>query len=167
MYREVIFHHGIKGPKWGVRRYQNEDGSLTDAGKRRHEENADSRRLAQTMSEYINAYADYLDKSKDVYFTENGKQAFRADGSPMVVHIEPGKEKKEWQKYTQKYLQLKNAMQRKYSEVIADANLSDQDVSRLSVSLKDKYGKIYVTELETKYNANFSRTGWSELYKKG
>lgn len=26
-------HHGILGQKWGVRRYQNEDGSLTAAGK--------------------------------------------------------------------------------------------------------------------------------------
>lgn len=29
-------HHGIKGQKWGVRRYQNEDGSLTPAGKKRY-----------------------------------------------------------------------------------------------------------------------------------
>ena len=29
-------HHGIKGQKWGVRRYQNEDGSLTNAGKKRY-----------------------------------------------------------------------------------------------------------------------------------
>lgn len=28
-------HHGVKGMKWGVRRYQNKDGSLTPAGKRR------------------------------------------------------------------------------------------------------------------------------------
>lgn len=28
-------HHGIKGMKWGVRRYQNKDGSLTPAGKKR------------------------------------------------------------------------------------------------------------------------------------
>lgn len=30
-----LYHHGILGQKWGVRRYQNEDGTLTDAGKRR------------------------------------------------------------------------------------------------------------------------------------
>jgi DNA-nicking Smr family endonuclease len=29
-------HHGIKGQKWGVRRYQNKDGSLTSAGKKRY-----------------------------------------------------------------------------------------------------------------------------------
>lgn len=35
MNSEYLIHHGIKGQKWGVRRYQNTDGSLTDAGKRR------------------------------------------------------------------------------------------------------------------------------------
>ena len=30
-----LYHWGIKGMKWGVRRYQNEDGTLTAAGKKR------------------------------------------------------------------------------------------------------------------------------------
>ena len=30
-----LAHHGIKGQKWGVRRFQNPDGSYTEAGKRR------------------------------------------------------------------------------------------------------------------------------------
>lgn len=30
-----LYHHGVQGMKWGVRRYQNADGSLTAAGKRR------------------------------------------------------------------------------------------------------------------------------------
>lgn len=33
---EDIYHHGIKGMKWGVRRYQNYDGTLTTAGKKRY-----------------------------------------------------------------------------------------------------------------------------------
>ena len=32
-----LYHHGIKGMKWGVRRYRNEDGSLTPAGKKRYD----------------------------------------------------------------------------------------------------------------------------------
>lgn len=31
-----LAHHGIKGQKWGVRRYQNEDGSYTEEGKKRY-----------------------------------------------------------------------------------------------------------------------------------
>lgn len=30
-----VYHHGIIGQKWGIRRYQNKDGSLTAAGKKR------------------------------------------------------------------------------------------------------------------------------------
>ena len=32
-----LVHHGILGQKWGIRRYQNEDGSLTAAGKKRYD----------------------------------------------------------------------------------------------------------------------------------
>ena len=31
-----LLHWGIKGMKWGVRRFQNKDGSLTPAGKKRY-----------------------------------------------------------------------------------------------------------------------------------
>ena len=35
-YYNELYHHGVVGMKWGVRRYQNKDGSLTNAGKRRY-----------------------------------------------------------------------------------------------------------------------------------
>lgn len=35
-YNEQIWHWGVKGMKWGIRRYQNTDGSLTPEGKQRY-----------------------------------------------------------------------------------------------------------------------------------
>lgn len=37
MENNILEHHGILGMKWGVRRYQNKDGTLTEAGKKRYD----------------------------------------------------------------------------------------------------------------------------------
>lgn len=37
MENRELYHWGVKGMKWGVRRYQNKDGTLTNAGQRRYE----------------------------------------------------------------------------------------------------------------------------------
>ena len=51
MYEVYLAHHGILGQKWGVRRYQNPDGSLTAAGKKRYTIDEDGKIRKLTGSE--------------------------------------------------------------------------------------------------------------------
>ena len=63
---DEIKHHGIKGQKWGVRRYQNEDGSLTNAGKKRY----------GTQENFEKQYP--IDKKKsDISTINSGREAAR------------------------------------------------------------------------------------------
>lgn len=42
MYDQELYHYGVKGMKWGIRRYQNKDGTLTTKGKKRYEKSNDN-----------------------------------------------------------------------------------------------------------------------------
>ena len=59
-----LSHHGIKGQKWGVRRFQNKDGSLTSAGKRRADKLRDKANMERTYAEDRNP-AGYKVKLSD------------------------------------------------------------------------------------------------------
>lgn len=72
-----LYHHGIKGQKWGVRRFQNDDGTLTPAGKRRR-----IREISKERSKLRNNIIDqiYSDDTKVGKFYKN------ANDSTDVVH---------------------------------------------------------------------------------
>lgn len=59
MYTNELYHHGIVGQRWGIRRYQNLDGTLTSAGRERyggHAEKVNSNKLKRQVNRnlYLN-----------------------------------------------------------------------------------------------------------------
>lgn len=56
---DELWHYGVKGMRWGVRRYQNEDGTLTNRGKKRYDyrdsdqyQKGDARQRAALTNQY-------------------------------------------------------------------------------------------------------------------
>ena len=65
MEQNELYHHGIKGMRWGVRRYQNADGSLTPAGKKR---------ALKMQNDYTNFSSNKRYRDKDGNLTYSGRK---------------------------------------------------------------------------------------------
>lgn len=73
MSKDELYHYGIKGQKWGVRKFQNKDGSLTPAGKQRYgsKENFDKqypedvKKSINKAKSGLNKASGAVDKAKD------------------------------------------------------------------------------------------------------
>ena len=79
-------HWGIKGQKWGVRRYQNSDGSLTPAGiKRYRDEAGDIERRLNTNKREMTAddYQNAIKKTKSVGEGIDSVRKFNDDGKKL------------------------------------------------------------------------------------
>lgn len=68
----AIYHHGIKGQRWGVRRFQNQDGTLTPAGRQRLNTAKDKtlKRLEKRTAYEKNRAANAAETLKD--YNKNG-----------------------------------------------------------------------------------------------
>lgn len=109
-----LYHHGVKGQKWGVRRYQNTDGSLTYAGKKR---------ALKMQDRYTN-------------FTENKKYR-KKDGSYTL------KGRKKALKMKEKYSELTGKELKRFTPVKKSAIDTTQKMSELNAKQVSK-GKEFM-----------------------
>ena len=64
---DELYHHGVKGQRWGIRRYQNPDGSLTPAGKKREQERLEVEERWESIKRGEAAEKEYQEKRSKSY----------------------------------------------------------------------------------------------------
>ena len=94
-----IAHSGTKGMKWGVRKYQNEDGSLTEAGKERYGKTSSKttayerelirqyemkKNMPASAYEQVKNKHNYSRYSSDKYWTKDQEQTLKNSGGNEV-----------------------------------------------------------------------------------
>lgn len=80
MYYNELCHYGIKGQKWGVRRFQNKDGTLTSKGKKRYSGNrgdVEKQIDPESDDQWIGLQKEIKEKSGDWYNQIGVSKRFR------------------------------------------------------------------------------------------
>lgn len=152
--REYLVHHGIKGQKWGVRRFQNEDGSLTSEGKKRYS-SGELREMSRQIGDYhkgkleiSNRRIKEIGKAGDWYDREEEK-LFNNRNS-----ISPND-------YNKHFDALNKELDKRYQDADKKAEVSLKDLEN---SLKQKYG-FDVKTASREIQRNPLRTALAQLGK--
>lgn len=111
-----LAHHGIPGMRWGVRRYQNADGTLTAAGKERYNRYTDQAGRAMENARQFNAW------TKELEF-EN-----KTDGHPYYLYS----------KYEKQYSKMAVKNLEKANKLVSDKDKKDIDAIMKEAGLSTK-----------------------------
>ena len=140
MHENELYHYGVAGMKWGVRRFQNKEGTLTDAGKNREykkalktdkkirrnlESNAyDSARFANAYSKKSKAYAKKYEKAISKDPTKVNLKAQRIENTKRLLDSNA----KSWNAYNSENVK---ALKKQVDSMISkygDTKIKDIDV---------------------------------------
>ena len=135
-----LYHHGTKGMKWGVRKYQNEDGSLTPAGKKRYydtpELNKQKNELKSAQSAYKaskSAYSKAYDQYEMIPTSKNFDNLTKAQSKLELDRIA-------YQKAKLDYSTNKEAAR------IQDKGITIKKKSKHRLKLEEQYKKMGMTD---------------------
>lgn len=118
---DYIAHHGIKGQKWGVRRFQNEDGTRTPAGEKRYKKTV---RDAKTLA----------DRHASVEKMNRELTANVPKGAQILVSPET---KVEFKKRIDAFVDSSTAFNKKYGEAISDIVTMDDGYDYVRSMIRD------------------------------
>ena len=131
MSQQYLAHHGIKGQKWGVRRFQEEDGSLTAEGKERYnrgkEYSKERDKIAdQKRKEILDKDAEYQKAQKDSrdadWEYDRAKDAYERESAQFHRGQADANIQRRWDKASEKAMKHANeVIAKKYG----DTALSD------------------------------------------
>ena len=149
VYSDELCHYGIRGMRWGIRRYQNKDGSLTAAGKKRKKLSADdashlfekSRRSKLTNEQTIEELKKLTAPSRDPNFDGNKPEEkkwleldkeirqfsgdwYNSKGVSKAFSDRVSKYKKDADAVSKKYAASENKAREKYRRIQDDVILS-------------------------------------------
>lgn len=153
-----LTHHGIKGMKWGVRRYQNKDGSLTEEGKKRLD--AQKSYDTQTAIGLLSQQKRYQEvsykknvKERDKYEQKANKYAMKAAAAKMAGNS--NKEKKNVAK-VQKLIERSvlaghRATVDMYNRGVYDRKIKEIDSGKLEVGKDFVIDRVTLTDGATFY----------------